>query len=112
MILVTESPEMLKILRAIEARPGADEFETKTVRSHDEQRADQMELKRQSQEPFEVLAMITEGEAKLRARNVLTQDGIVAWQRLYRHHNRRTMARVLRMHKEAMHPKPVFTSYS
>ena len=69
---------MLKILRAIEARPGTDEFETKTVRSHDEQRADQMELERQSQELFEVLAMITEGEAKLMVRKVLTQDEIVA----------------------------------
>ncbi len=66
-----------------------------------------MEFERQSQELFEVLTMITEGEAKLMARNVLMQDGIVAWQRWYRHHNWRTMARVLRMHKEAMHPKPV-----
>jgi hypothetical protein len=96
-ILGTESPEMLKILRAIEARPGTDEFDTKVVRTHDEQKADQMEFERQSQELFEVLAMITEGEAKLMVRSVLTQGGIVAWERLYRHHNRRTMARVLRM---------------
>ncbi len=80
----TESPEMLKILRAIEARPGTDEFDTKTVRTHDEQQDDQMELERQSRELFEVLAMITQGEAKLMVRNVLMQDGIVAWQRLYR----------------------------
>ncbi len=52
MILGTESPEVLKILRAIEARLGTDEFEIKTVRSHDEQRADQMEFQRQFQEIF------------------------------------------------------------
>ncbi len=75
--------------------------------TRDEQKADKMELERQSQDLFEVLAMITEGDAKLMVGNVLTQDGIVAWQRLYRHRNRRTRARVLRMYKEAMHPKPV-----
>ena len=40
-------------------------------------------------------------------RNIISQDGIQAWHRLYRHYNRRTFARVLRVHKEAMHPKPV-----
>ena len=93
-ILGTESPSMLKILRVIEASPGMEEFDAAAVRSHDEGKADAMELEKQSQELFEVLAMITEGEAKLMVRNVSSQDGIMAWQRLYRHHNRRTMARV------------------
>ncbi len=91
---------MLKILRAIEARMEPEEINTATVRIHDESKADVMELERQSKELFEVLATTTEGEAKLMVRNVTSQDGIVAWQRLFRHHNRRTMARVLRMHKE------------
>ena len=40
-------------------------------------------------------------------RNIATQDGIQAWHPLYLHYNRRTFARVLRMHREAMHPKQV-----
>ena len=40
-------------------------------------------------------------------RNIATQDGIQAWHRLYRHCNRRTFARIQRMHREATHPKPV-----
>ena len=78
---------MLKILRAIEARRGPEEFNTATVRTHDESKADLMELEKQSKEFLEVLAMTTEGEAKLMVRSVTSQDGSVAWQRLYRHHN-------------------------
>ncbi len=63
------------------------------VRAHDEAKADQMDLERQAKEPFEVLAMTTEGEAKLMVRNVTSQGGILAWRRLYSYHNRRTMAR-------------------
>ncbi len=96
---------MLKILRAIETR--AEEYDTPMVRAHDEAKADQMNLERQAKELFEVLAMTTEGEAKLMVRSAPWQDGILAWRGLNSHHNRRAMARVLTMPKEAMYPKPV-----
>ena len=66
-----------------------------------------MNLEKLAKELYEVLVITTEGEAKLMVRNSASQDGIQAWHRLYRHYNRRTFARVLRVHKEAMHPKPV-----
>ena len=63
-----------------------------------------MNIEKVSKELYEVLVVTAEGEARLMVRNIATQDGIQAWHRLYRHHNRRTFARV---HQEAIHPKPV-----
>ena len=104
-ILGSESPDMLETLRVLETY--ANEMSTATVRVMDEDRANRMNLERMSKELYEILVISTEGEAKLMVRNVISQDGIQAWHRLYRHYNRRTFARVLRVHKEAMHPKPV-----
>ena len=50
---------------------------------------------------------IREGEAKLMVKNVLNNDGLLACHRLFRHYNWRTLARVLRMTREALHPKAV-----
>jgi hypothetical protein len=104
-ILGSESPEMLETLKYVEAQD--QEFDTAKVRVLDEARADNMDLEKLSKELYEALVCTTEGEARLMVRNVSTQDGVLAWHRLYRHYNRRTFARVLRMHKEAMHPRPV-----
>ena len=40
-------------------------------------------------------------------KNVLNNDGVLAYHRLYKHHNRRTLARVLRLTRETLHPKAV-----
>ena len=101
----SESPDMLETLRVLETY--TNEMSTATVRAMDEDRANRMSLERMSKELYEILVISTEGEAKLMVRNVISQDGVQAWHRLYRHYNRRTFARVLRVHKEAMHPKPV-----
>ena len=69
--------------------------------------ADRPDLETVSKELYEVLVTITKGEAKLMIKNVLNNDGVLAYHRLYRHHNRRTLARVLRMTREALHPKAV-----
>ena len=94
---------MMETLKFMET--SADEMVTATIRAMDESRADRMNIEKVSKELYEVLVVTT--EARLMVRNVATQDGIQAWHRLYRHHNRRTFARVLRMHREAMHPKLV-----
>lgn len=104
-ILGSESPEMQDTLKVLESY--GDEVDTAAVRGMDEDRADRMNLEKLSKELYEVLVITTEGEAKLMVRNIASQDGIQAWHRLYRHYNRRTFARILRVHKEAMHPKPV-----
>ena len=104
-ILGSESPDMLETLKFMET--SADEMDAVTIRAMDESRADRMDIEKVSKELYEVLVVTTEGEARLMVRNIAAQDGIKAWHRLYLHYNRRTFARVLRMHREAMHPKPV-----
>ena len=54
-------------------------------------------LEKLSKEMYEVLVMTTEGEAKKMIRIVPDKDGILAWHRLSRHCNRKTLARVLRI---------------
>ena len=95
---------MLHTLKVLET--ATKEIDTMEVRGMDSSRADDMKLEKLSKELYEVLVITTEGEAKLMVRNTPNQDGILAWHRLYRHYNRRTFARILRVHKEAMHPKP------
>lgn len=73
----------------------------------DEPQADRMNLEKLAKGPFGVHHG---GEAKFMVRNTPSQDGIQAWHRLHRHYKRRTFARVLRVHKEVMHPKRVRTS--
>ena len=104
-ILGSESPDMLETMKFMET--SADEMDTATIRAMDKSRADRMNIEKVSKELYEVLVVTTEGEARLMVRNIATQDGIQAWHWLYLHYNRRTFARVLRMHREAMHPKPV-----
>ena len=96
---------MLETLNFMET--STDEMDTATIRAMDESRADRMNTEKVSKELYEVLAVTTEGEVRLMVRNIATQDGIQAWHPLYLHNTRRTFARVLRMHREAMHPKPV-----
>ena len=104
-ILGSESRDMLETFKFMET--NADEMDTATIRAMDESRADRMNIEMVSKELYEVLVVTTEGEARLMVRNIATQDDIQAWHRLCLHYNRRTFARVLRMHREAMHPKPV-----
>ena len=80
---------------------SADEMDIATIRAMDVSRADRMNIEKVSEELYEVFVVTTEGEARLMVRNIATQDGIQAALQ------RRTFARVLRMHREAMHPKPV-----
>jgi hypothetical protein len=104
-ILGSESPDMRNTLKVIEDQ--AKELSTEEVCLLDPERAERIKLEKLSKELYEVLVITTDGEAKLMVRNTPDNDGILAWHRLYRHYNRRTFARILRIHKEAMHPKPV-----
>ena len=105
MTLGSESPEISRVLKVLETI--SEEMNTPKVKEMDPDLADRIDIDKVSKELSETLVMLTEGEAKMMIRGVATQDGILAWHRLYRHYNRRTLARVLRMHREAMHPKVV-----
>ena len=48
-----------------------------------------------------MLVTITEGEAKLMVKNVLNNEGSLACHHLYRHYNRRTLARAIQQRHRA-----------
>ena len=102
--LRSECLELLHNVKVIETMP--EEMTIRSVYDLEFDRAGRMGLDKHSKELYEVLVMITEGEVKMMIRSVPDQDGILAWHRLYRHYNRITFSRVLRIHREAMHPKP------
>jgi hypothetical protein len=101
--LGAQSPEMKQTIEVVEKLP---EMVTQDqVRQMDEGRADRIGLEKLSTELYEILVLATEGEAKLMVKTVDTNDGLLAWQKLYGHYNRRTLTRILRAHREVLHPK-------
>ena len=103
--LGAQSEEMRKVLDVVETQK--DEMSVQKVTAMDGPHAERIHLRKLASELYEVLVMTTEGEAKLMVRAVESQDGVAAWHRLYRHYNRRALARVFRAHREVMHPKAV-----
>jgi hypothetical protein len=101
--LGTQCPGMRDLLRKCESHPTI--VTTDDVIREQQELAKEINLGRTTEELYEVLYLMTENEAKLIVKAVENQDGLVAWQRLHSHFNRRTLARVLRCHREVMHPK-------
>ena len=85
-LIGAEYPPLLETLKVVEQK--TDETDTPMVRALDGQYADRLDLEKVSKELYEVLVTITEGEAKLMVKNVLNNDGVLAYHRLYRHYNR------------------------
>ena len=89
-LIGAEYPPLLETLKVVEQMP--DETDTPMVRALDGEYADRLDLEKVSKELYEVLVTITEGEAKLMVKDVLNNDGVFAYHRLYRHYKRRTLA--------------------
>jgi hypothetical protein len=58
-----------------------------------------------SYELYDTLTVLTEGDAKKMVKGVTVGDGLSAWVQLNINFNRKTLAKTLRVHREAMHPK-------
>ena len=58
-------------------------------------------------EVFQHLVLSTEEEAKMVVKAVENADGFVACSRLHAKYSRRTVARIMRIHKECMYPSQV-----
>ena len=58
-------------------------------------------------EIFQHLVLSTEGEAKMVVKAVENADGFEAYSRLHAKYSRRTVARIMRIHKECMYPSQV-----
>ena len=65
------------------------------------------DMAKRGRELFEVLCMLTTGDAKAVIKEVPGGDGLAAWQLLTKSFARRTLARTLRRYKEAVNPKQV-----
>ena len=63
-------------------------------------------LEDKSRQLYDILCLLTSGEAKSVIREVPGGDGIAAWQALAKSYARRTLARVLRRYREVMNPVP------
>ena len=61
-------------------------------------------LEDKSRQLYDILCMLSLGEAKSVIREVSGGDGIAAWQALAKSYARRTLARVLRRYREVMNP--------
>ena len=60
-----------------------------------------------NKEIFQHLVLSTEGEAKMVVKAVENADGFVAYARMHAKYSRRTVARIMRIHKECMYPSQV-----
>ena len=60
---------------------------------------------KESAELYEIIHGLTEGEAKLIIREAANGDGLKAWLLLVGQYAKRTLAKVLRMHREVINPK-------
>ena len=69
------------------------------------------DIVRMNHELYEALVMLTEGDAKKMVKGIPAGDGLAAWVQLNINFNRKTLARTLRAHKEAMHPKQAAMSH-
>ena len=61
-------------------------------------------------ELYQHLILMTDGEAKMIVKSVEDCDGYRAWARLYSKYNKRTLARLMRVHRECMYPERYETS--
>ena len=64
-------------------------------------------IERSGGELYQQLVLMTEGEAKMLVKSVVEGDGYKAWGRLHAKYNTRTLARLMRIHKECMYPDEV-----
>ena len=99
----TISPEMKRCLEVIEAMP--EDMNIEAVTALDPERAAKIGLQQRAAELFQILVLKSEGEAKLLTKAVSGEDGLKAWQMLYRHYHRKTFAKSIRDHRDVLYPK-------
>lgn len=99
-------------LRAADAVMGealeAVELESKMVTIANFMELDDVKwdgLEERSKELYDILCMLTTGEAKAIIREVPGGDGVMAWQLLTKAYARKTLARTLRRYREVMNPR-------
>ena len=95
-------PGMKDMMKAVESR-GADDYEN--IRQMYRDNGNDEEIMKVDGELYEILCLGTEGEAKNIVRSQTRESGLGAYGLLHDRFNRRTISRVMRVHREVMYPK-------
>ena len=70
-----------------------------------EERANRIAFEKTTIELYEMLALLTEGESRLLVKSMEKPDDLKAWFTLFKKYGKQTLARMMRVHREVMHPK-------
>ena len=102
--LRSASPQVARALELVEGNLTVEA--TGAILAADSVHGESMAgMEERAAELYEVLCMLTAGDAKTLIRNVAGADGIAAWQLLRRTYCRRTLAKSLRKYRDATNPK-------
>ena len=82
----TASMELKDIMDKLEGLDRDEGIDELIIR--DPPFADRIGLRKLNYEMYKVLAMLTDGEAQLIVKSAQQNDGLLAWQKLFRHYNR------------------------
>ena len=102
--LRSASPQVSKAVDLVEGNLNVEA--TGALLELDQVHGDAMAgMEERAAELYEVLCMLTTGDAKSLIRNIAEADGIAAWQVLKKTYCRRTLAKSLRKYRDATNPK-------
>ena len=97
-------PQVARALELVEANLNVEA--TGPLLAADQVHGESMAgMEERAAELYEVLCLLTTGDAKMLIRNIVGADGIAAWQVLRRTYCRKTLAKSLRKYRHAMNPK-------
>ena len=102
--------QSVKVERAMRMTERAGEMTMDELRVADvdgETRGEYRDIEESGGDLYQQLVMLTDGEAKMIVKSVVESDGYKAWGRLHAKYNKRTLARLMRVHKECMYPEQV-----
>ena len=105
-VLGTRCPEITVIMEAAEIADDIIDSSSEALRRNGVGDViDEIDFARRNAELYDVLFLLTSGEARLAVKGVESRDGVMAWQKVHKHFSRRTLTTALRLHREAMHPE-------
>ena len=101
----TQCAGMKALMEYVETHEYESTAQIRGSSEQDNKKADEVKLETTTIELYEMLVLMTEGESRLIVKSVKNNDGLMAWHKLHVQYNRRTLARLMRVHREVMHPK-------
>ena len=91
--LGSQSVELKEYLDVVEKQ--AEIVTQQKAVEFDQERAKRVNFIKLNSELYEILVIMTEGEAKMMVKATTAGDGVQAWSKLHKHNNKRTVARLI-----------------